>query len=178
MLRITGKRTVVLLIVLTLTLVFALLLAVTASAEGRGPIIHHVQAGGPDSCASAGWQPGCDANWSLVAIEYADGSVSGQLIDRFWGGWGFHATIDCLYVDGNEAWVSGVITSGFFGGVDRIGEPVSARVRDNGTSANDPADQFSFSHVGADGGNHPHGTCDQHIDYDLYDAPQGQVQVR
>ncbi len=170
---ITGKRTVVLLIVLTLTLVLALMLAVTALAEGKGPIIHRVQVGGPDSCAAAGLQPGCDANWSLMVIEYADGSVSGQLTDRFWGGGGFHATIDCLYVDGNEAWVSGVIDSGW-----AAGEPVSARVRDNGTSANDAPDQFSLSHAGEGWEGHPHGTCDEQIDYELYDAPQGQVTVR
>jgi hypothetical protein len=29
-----------------------------------------------------------------------------------WGG--FHATIDCLEIEGNEAWVSGVITTGIF----------------------------------------------------------------
>ena len=89
---------------------------------------------------------------------------------------GFHETIDCLYVDGNEAWVSGVITSDW-----AAGEPVSARVRDNGTSANDFPDQISFSHVGADGGNHPHGTCEDYEElepyYELFDTPQGQVVV-
>jgi hypothetical protein len=113
-----------------------------------------------------------------VAVQYADGSVSGQFIDRFWQGWGFHATIDCLYVDGNDAWVSGEITSGYFGGEDRIGEPISARVRDNGTSANDPPDQISYSHIGADGGDHPHGTCDEQPDYEQLDVPQGQVVVK
>jgi hypothetical protein len=111
-----------------------------------------------------------------VAIQYADASVSGQFIDRFWDGRGFHAVIDCLYVDGNEAWVSGLITSGWL-----AGEPVSARVRDNGTSANDPPDQISYSHAGPTGGNHPHGTCEDHEElepyYELFDTPQGQVVV-
>jgi len=169
---ITRKRSAGFLMALTITLLLVLMLAATAAAGGKGPVVHRVHVGSPDGCGSLP----CDANWSLLAIQYADGSVSGQFIDRFWGGGGFHATIDCLYVDGSEAWVSGVITSGW-----AAGEPVSARVRDNGTSANDPPDQISFSHMGADGDDHPHGTCEDYEKlepyYELFDTPQGQVVV-
>jgi len=175
---ITRKRTTVVLMALTVALVLVLMLAATASAAGKGPVVHRVSVGGPDACEAWGLSPGCDANWSLVAIQHADGSVSGQFIDRFWQGWGFHATIDCLYVEGNDAWVSGEITNGYFGGEDRIGEHFSARVRDNGTSANDPADQFSYSHTGEGWEGHPHGTCLEQPDYELFDVPQGQVVVK
>jgi len=166
---ITRKRTTVVLMALTFMLVLVLMLAATASAAGKGPVVHRVSVGGPDACAADGLQPGCDANWSLVVIEYADGSVSGQFIDR----WGIHATIDCLSVDKNNAWVSGVITQGY-----RAGQPVSARVRDNGTSANDPPDEISFSHPGEGWEGHPHGTCDEQLGYELFEVPQGQVVVK
>lgn len=175
---ITRKHLAVVLSTLTLTVVLVLILATVASAQGHGPIIHRVHVGGADLCAAFGLSPGCDANWSLAAIQYADGSVSGQFTDQWGGGYGgFHAVIDCLYVDGNEAWVSGVITQGTDGSSDLAGEPVSARIRDNGTSANDPPDQISFSHTGADGGDHPHGTCNEQMDYEQLPVYQGQVVV-
>jgi hypothetical protein len=134
-----------------------------------------VNAGGPDACIAFGFEhPGCDGNFSLVAKEYADGSVSGQFTDRFANGNGFHAEIDCLVVNGNEAWISGVITEGKFDDFDFTGLSVNTRVRDNGTSANDPADQISISWIGDDF------TCkDQRADVlSLFDTPEGQVKVK
>jgi hypothetical protein len=177
MFRITRKRLAG--ISSALTIVLALVLATTASAGG--PVAHHVSAGGPDACVAFGFEhPGCDGNFSLTAIEYADGSMSGQYTDRFAQGDGFHAVIDCVSVVGNEAWVSGVITQGTFtdpdtGNVfDLTGLPVATRVRDNGTSANDPADQISFSVIG-EGFAVP---CTEHPLYDLFDAPEGQVTIK
>ena len=171
MFRITRKRLAG--ISSALTIVLALVLATTASAGGR--VAHRVSAGGPDACIAFGFEhPGCDANFSLVGIVYADGSMSGQYTDRFANGNGFHAVIDCVSVVGNEAWVSGVITSGTFDGVDLTGLPVWTRVRDNGTSANDPADQISFSVIG-EGFAVP---CTDHPDYPLFDTPQGQVVIK
>lgn len=87
---------------LTMTVVLLLLLATTAAA--RGPVVHRVHVGGPDLCVGFGLKPGCDANFSLAAIQRADGSVSGQLTDQFGGGvGGYHAVIDCLSVSGNDA---------------------------------------------------------------------------
>jgi hypothetical protein len=157
---------------------FALVLAlvlVTAAWAVQGPIVHRVSVGGPDA-----FGPGGDANFSLSAREYADGSVSGQYTDRFsqaFGGGGFHAVIDCLSVDGNEAWVSGVITRGTFplgdGEVlDITGFPVAARVQDNGTSANDPPDLISLSVIGDPT------PCTEQPDYVLSAVPEGQVKVR
>jgi len=177
MFRITRKRLAG--ISSALTIVLALVLATTASAGGR--VAHRVSAGGPDACIAFGFEhPGCDANFSLVGIVYADGSMSGQYTDRFANGNGFHAVIDCVSVVGNEAWVSGVITQGIFtdpdtGDVfDLTGLPVATRVRDNGTSANDPADQISFSVIG-EGFAVP---CTDHPDYPLFDTPQGQVVIK
>jgi hypothetical protein len=50
-----------------------------------------------------------------------------------------------LRVIGNNAWVSGIIKSGSFGGVDLTGRPAITRVADLGTSKNDPPDAISFS---------------------------------
>jgi hypothetical protein len=167
MFRITRKRLAGISSALTLTLVLVLILATTASAGGKGRVVHRVSVGGPDLCDSFGLPPGCDASFSLSARLYADGSVKGQYTDQFGDGTGgFHAVIDCLSVDGNQAWVSGVITQGA-----EVGRDVSTRVRDNGTSAKDLADQISFSFIGAGL------TCTDTPDYPLFDVPQGQVKV-
>jgi len=116
-------------------------------ALSKNNVVHHVSVGGADVCVdiSIGLKPGCDGNFSLVANEKADGSVKGQYTDQFGNGnGGFQATVNCLSVNGNEAWVSGVITSGNFQGFDLTGFPVITRVADNGTSG----DQISFSFIG------------------------------
>jgi len=139
---ITRRRFVGVSSALTIALVLGLMLTTMASATG--PVVHRVSAGGPDACIAIGFEhPGCDANYSLVAIEYADGTVSGQYTDRFAQGNGFHAVIDCLDVDGNAAWVSGVVTQGHFDEFDLTGLSVITKVWDNGTSGH--PDQISFS---------------------------------
>lgn len=155
-----------------LTMVLVLALVLTAVASAGSPIVNRVHAGGPDACEAIGFpHPGCDGNFSLSAKRYTDGSASGQYTDRFARGDGFHAVIDCLVVVGNDAWVSGVITHGTLGGVDLAGLPVATRVRDNGTSANDPADQISFSFIG------DARPCTTMVLYPLLAAPDGQVKV-
>jgi hypothetical protein len=175
---VAGGRSVSEELLMRRSIVFAALVAglllSAAPAAFAGGVTHHVSAGGPDACASFGQKPGCDANWSLVADQYADGRVTGQYTDRSKRLGGFHAVIDCLVVVGNEAWVSGVITSGTFEGQALTGLQVTTRVRDNGISAEDPADQISFSWWG-EGFSTP---CTDLADYPLFDAPQGQVTVR
>ena len=145
-------------------------LGATPEFARRGPLVSQVSVGSPDACEAFGAPTGCDANYSLVANEYADGSVTGEWTDQFGhGNGGFHATIDCLSVDGNEAWVSGVVTYP----KDFAGLPVGARVADNGTSKNDPADQISFSFFGGDAP-----SCTEQPDYGLFDLTNGQVIVR
>ena len=55
---------------------------------------------------------------------------------------------------------------------DLTGLPVATRVRDNGTSAKDPADQISYSFLGD-----PR-PCTDHFDYVLFKAPEGQVVIK
>ena len=145
----------------------------------RGPtVVHSVTAGGPDSCLALGFpHPGCDGNFTLAANVYADGTVSGQYTDRLSRGNGFHVVIDCVSVVGSDAWVSGVITSGRFDDFDLTGLPVSTRVRDNGTSANDPPDQISYSIIDDISSHGVFQPCTDHPSYDLLDSPQGQVVV-
>jgi hypothetical protein len=127
----------------------ALMFGVGSEATAGG-VLHSVHAGGPDSCVEAG----CDANWSLNAVMYANGSVSGQLVDRFSqasGYKGIHAQIDCLAVEPGPngwtlAWASGVITGG---DAQFIGEPVLVFVIDSNETGN-AADGISYSLIGVD----------------------------
>ena len=151
---------------MVLVALVGVLLLSAAPATFAGGVTHTVSAGGPDICQAVGLRPGCDANFSLSAIQYADGSVTGTFTDRFGRFGGAHGVIDCLSVVGNEAWASGVITSGLADG------PWSIRLRDSGTSANQPPDQFSLGHVGDRAI-----PCTAHPDYELFDAPEGQVTV-
>ena len=159
------------LLVLVLVVMIMMIAAIPALAGRRG---HQVSAGGPDACEGFGLSPGCDASFSMVANERPDGSVSGQYNDQFGnGGGGLHAVIDCLYVDGNQAWVSGVITHETISeDGSLVGLAISTRVKDNGTSANDSPDQISFSFMGGDAF-----ICTDHPDVGLFDAPQGQVNI-
>lgn len=170
-----------------LTMALVLVLMLTSMASSAGPVEHRVSVGGPDGVifycqGPQGLHPGCDGNFSLVAIQYADDSVSGQYTDQFaQRDGGFHAVVNCVYVDGNDAWVSGFVTRGQFTDpdtgevlLDLTGLPIATRVRDNGTSAHDPDDQISYSWYG-EGFAFP---CTDHVDYELFDMPNGQVNVR
>jgi hypothetical protein len=155
---------------LAISAVLSLLLASTVVASGPA-VAHHVSAGGPDACTGNGARPGCDGNFSLVATQYADGSASGQYIDRFAHGGGIKGVIDCVRVIGNEAWISGWITSGRFGDNDLAGLPFTTLVQDNGTSATQPPDRISTSHTGDET------PCTEMVPWPLFDAAQGQVVV-
>jgi hypothetical protein len=150
----------------------AAIAVLTISSAFANGVIHRVHVGGPDACEASGFDgPGCDANFSLNALMFSNGRVTGNYTDRFANGDGFHAQIDCLFVDGTDAWVSGWITKGRMGDTDLAGSPVATRVRDNGTSANDVADQISFSWIGDDT------SCLVAVPYQLLDMPDGQVVV-
>src|SRR4029077_9167873 len=120
----------------------AVLVAATARADG---VQHVVSVGGHDQDPTGN----TDANFSLVAIQYGDGHSSGQWTDQFGQGQGgIHVQVNCVFVAGNEAWISGIISSGNFNGADLSGLPVITRVQDNGKSAKDPPDAISFSFIG------------------------------
>jgi len=144
-----------------------------------GPLVHHVSVGGPDACQP----PGCDANFSLVANEYADGRVSGQWVDSFGNVTALHVAIDCLNVSGNAAVVGGVIKAWNGQNPTFVGRRALTAVRDNGTSANDPADQISYSWYSTNPENWTQtATChtwtpEEWFDL-LLDLTHGQVKVR
>jgi hypothetical protein len=137
------------------------------AGNGNG-VVHKVSAGGADLDLA----DHTDANYSLNAVEHADGSVSGQYTDQFGQqDGGFHAEVNCLSVLGNNAWVSGIIKSGTSGGVDLAGLPVITRVADVGTSANDPPDLVSFSFIGVAI------PCTARPNLPLFPMTDGQVKV-
>ena len=121
--------------------------SIRADAQGTNAVIHRVSVGGSDQDATLN----TDANISLVAIQKADGSVSGEWSDQFGQGQGgVHVDVHCLVVVGNQAWIGGIIRSGStgVGGVDLSGLPALTRVADNGASANDTPDAISFTFIG------------------------------
>ena len=153
------KTTIRMLAAFALALAF---LPVTA-ASAKGPVLHRVSASARDPFAS----------FTLIAIIYADGSVSGQYTDQFPQiGGGFHVVLDCFSIVGNDAWVSGTIITGSVDGQELTGLPVATRVRENGVSANDPPDDLSFSFIGDST------PCTEHVDYPLYTSPQGEVMIK
>ena len=151
------------------TTVIVVLVLVTAGSIGFAtmPPEHFVSVGGQDIAS--------DKQLNIVARE-KDGVVTGNLTDRFSadnGGGGMKARLDCLFVNGNDAWVSGQISNGNQGDVDLTGLYVVVRVRDNGISANDPPDQISFVFIL----NSPF-DCSTAPNVALFDQPTGQVTVR
>jgi len=102
-------------------------------AQAGNPVVHRLTVGGADAAAFG--PPGSDANFSLVALQRADGTVTGQWSDQYGNSAGMHAKIDCLYVDGNTAWVSGPVTR--HTDPDLIGRTVNAMVRDGGDTDED-----------------------------------------
>ena|SRR2546426_260189 len=130
-------------------------------AQGNG-VMHQVSVGSSDIVP-----PGTDANFSLVAIQHGDGSVSGQWQDSFGKdapGVGVHVAIDCVNVVGNEAWVSGVATDKTF-----AGQPVITRVA--------APDQISFSIINpAQFG--LSASCLDAQNLPLFPITNGQVKVR
>ena len=120
-----------------------------ANVQGNG-VVHRVSVGSSDGNP---FPHGTDGNFSLIALVKADGGVSGQWQDAFGRdfatgntdgfGNGVHVDVNCVEIVGNQAWISGVATDN-----TNAGKPVITRVRDNGTSANQPEDEISFSFIG------------------------------
>ncbi|HYT64046.1 MAG TPA: hypothetical protein VEL50_09090 [Gemmatimonadales bacterium] len=145
--------------------------SITASTQSAGGVVHRVSVGGADVDFAAH----TDANFSLLALEKADGSIAGEWSDQFGQGQGgIHVDVNCLVVQGNQAWISGIVRSGSTGqgGVDLSGLPASTRVADLGSSASDPADAISFSFLGALAV-----PCAAQPNYPLFAMTNGQVMV-
>ena len=151
-------------------LILGVVLATAAWAGGR--VMHRVSVGGPDGCEAFSLPVGCNANFSLHAIQFSDGTAHGQYTDQFGhGNGGFHAVIDCVAVSGNQAWVSGWVTQSTALGIS-VGDPVVTSVIDNGKNKNPPLDQIHFSRVGDPT------TCTAMVPYFMFDMPRGQVTVK
>ena len=147
-----------------------LILASAGSVIANG-VVHSVHVGGPDICSAFGLRPGCDANFSMTANEFSDGTVNGIWIDVVGVTPGVDPitlvlAIDCLHVNGNEAWVAGEVV-----GPDFAGLRGGARVQDNGVSANDLPDLVSMTFVFF-------GDCTDEPAFPLFLYDQGQVTVR
>ncbi len=118
-----------------------------ANAQAGNGVVNRVSVGGSDFDALQN----TDANFSLIALELGDGTISGEWTDQFGQGQGgVHVDVNCLRVVGNQAWIGGIIRSGSTGagGVDLSGLPALTRVADLGKSANDPPDAISFTFIG------------------------------
>ena len=123
----------------------ALVLAATGPAAAGG-IVHSVHVGSPDLCTFGGAQPGCDGNWSVTALQFNDGRVKGEFVDRWAKGVGVKGQVDCLVVDGNRAWLSG---TGYYYDNGKVSEGVFAvSAKDNGVSVGDTPDLVSFTVIG------------------------------
>jgi hypothetical protein len=135
--------------------------------NGNG-VVHRATVGGHDADIFGN----TDANFSLVALEHGDGTITGEWTDQFGQGeGGVHITVNCLHVVGNEAWVSGIVTHGTAGGVDFTGQPAGTRVADFGKSHNDPPDAISFTFLGDPT------PCTAAPPYELLTMTDGQVKV-
>jgi hypothetical protein len=111
-------------------------------AAGGNGVVHRVSVGSHDFLP-----PGTDANFSLIALQKGDGTMTGQWTDQFGNGdGGVHVAVDCVSVAGNNAWISGVVTHSNVPGFP-AGSFAITRVADNGTSANDPPDAISFTFI-------------------------------
>lgn len=169
------KRSVALLVVAAL--VAGALLSTSSANAAR--ITHRVSVGSSDAVL---FPPGTDANFSLIATQSADGTVRGQWHDQFGGhgpgaplvGQFVHVEVNCLVVVGNEAWLSGTIKVASKNLAEFVGTTAFTRVRDNGTSANDPPDQISFTFFGFP----PDLDCEDMQDLPLFDLNNGEVKVR
>jgi hypothetical protein len=81
--------------------------------------------------------------FTFTARKYADGSVKGEVQlnnraqDRV-----FHMTLDCLVVNGNKAYASGVVDRSTIS--TDVGLTWTFEVVDNGEGANAPGDQISL----------------------------------
>ena len=149
------------------------------SLDARHPV-HQATLGGADICEALNQATGCDANFSLVANGYADGSVSGQWRDQFGDGGGVQVDVTCLAINGNEAVIGGVVKASTDSSYE-IGDSVLTAVVDNGTSKLDPPDELSFT-INTSLWANPscHGTSVQDLRQNpgLYAVTNGQVRVR
>ena len=86
---------------------------------------------------------------STETFPNAKGQLEGK-IARATNFQDIHVDVDCLVINGNEAWISGPITKLVVNGVQQPprGRQVAWRVRDNGEGVNSPPDMGTVLFVG------------------------------
>ena len=114
--------------------------------------------------------------FAFTAKNRADGTTQGQyqVNNRDVSGSREHGTVTCLEVDGNEAWIGGIITASSIPG--REGTPRLFRVIDRGEGSGDPPDQSSILLVVAESRLACHARPREGIP--LQDLEGGNIQVR
>ena len=111
--------------------------------------------------------------FAFTAKNRSDGTAQGQyqIDNRDVSGSREHGTVTCLEVQGNQAWIGGVITASSIPG--REGTPRVFRVVDNGEGSGSPPDQASFFEVPL-----PGVTCHTMTPMPLETLEGGNIQVR
>ena len=102
-------------------------------------VVHRATLAGADA---AEWYPPGDAAFSVVALQFADGSSRGQWTDPFYtppGGpaCGIWVEVDCLHVEGNTAFISGIVKKGKGCTEGVVGLSAYTQLVDNGPTVDD-----------------------------------------
>ena len=160
-----------------------------AFARGAGGGIVHSATGGSHRFFNDAART--KRKFSFTAREHADGTFSGQFQLNIMGLVGFfgsenpaitrflHAEVLCLSVEGNEAWIGGVIRSSSIPG--NIGKETGFRVRDNGQGKSAPPDEISgttFPLPDLFPPGHAAAWCEDQPLRGLLEVVQGNLQVR
>jgi hypothetical protein len=83
--------------------------------------------------------------FSFTAVTKSDGTVTGEVeLKSRASGTVIHATINCLTVVGNHAYIGGVVTKSTDPEFDFVGKPCVFAVIDNGEGAGSPPDELSL----------------------------------
>ena len=140
----------------------------------KGNAIQSVSGSGSFVDTQGDWR-----TFSFNAKLYADGTVKGQ-----WQRVNHrenasesksHGAVTCLTVDGNQAWLSGIATSGLFSEEPNNG--VFWTVIDNGQGNSSAVDQMSLQFVGMDPAN-ADANCAAQTQVTMYDVDAGNIQVK
>lgn len=116
--------------------------------------------------------PGGDGNFSLTAQIDEAGNVSGEWQDAFTRNPGVHMNVTCLRIEGNVAWIGGVITQS--ADASQVGLTAMTRVVDGGLP-NGGGDYISYTYI------FPAGTapnCNTTFVFDQYPSFQGSVDIK
>lgn len=165
---------------LGIVLFAVLAFGVTANAGDKG-VCASVHLGGADinwSFDDETAPPNNDANLSLGAIQKCDGTVMGQFQD-VWAGVGpVHGKVSCVVIDGNNAWVSGILThSNTNDDFDYAGIGFFIKLQDNGKNRDqDTPDMASFLY-GGDPAFYEF-SCYGMYEVDLYPLNNGQLSIK